>query len=120
MTNYRVVSGRYSRLEQQKEGQETRQVRVRYEVGDTFTPTDEEIKKLGKQIEPVQGRTRTEAPAPAPPDEQEQAQEEKPDPYQAIKHVGGGNYELPNGEKVKGKEAAAQRLAELMEEEQGK
>ena len=117
MTNYRVVSGRYSRLEQQKEGQETRQVRVRYGVGDTFTPTDEEIKKLGKQIEPVQERTRTEAPASAPPDEQGKQEEKNPDPYQAIKHIGGGNYELPSGERVKGKEAAVQRLTELMKEE---
>lgn len=110
MTNYKVISGRYSRLEEQKEGQETRQVRVRYGVGDTFTPTDEEIKKLGKQIEPVQERTRTE------PSEAEQEQPEQVE-SQAIIHVGGGSYELPNKERVKGKEAAVQRLTELMKEE---
>lgn len=30
-----------------------------------------------------------------------------------LKHVGGGYYELPNGEKVKGKEKALEALAEL-------
>lgn len=30
-----------------------------------------------------------------------------------LKHVGGGYYELPNGEKVQGKEKALEALAEL-------
>lgn len=30
-----------------------------------------------------------------------------------LKHVGGGYYELPNGEKVRGKEEALKALAEL-------
>ncbi|NBI30780.1 hypothetical protein [Chengkuizengella marina] len=33
--------------------------------------------------------------------------------FEGPKHVGGGNYELPNGEKVKGKEKAFARLKEL-------
>lgn len=30
-----------------------------------------------------------------------------------VQHVGGGTYQLPNGERVKGRDAAEQRLAEL-------
>ena len=38
----------------------------------------------------------------------------KPDEvYPEIEHVGGGWYELPNGEKVQGKEAALAALAAL-------
>jgi hypothetical protein len=33
------------------------------------------------------------------------------------KHVGGGYYELPNGEKVKGKENALKELAEINQED---
>ncbi|MCM3600635.1 hypothetical protein M3175_07820 [Robertmurraya korlensis] len=39
-------------------------------------------------------------------------EEENPE---AIKHVGGGYYELPNGEKVKGKDNALKALEELEE-----
>lgn len=35
-----------------------------------------------------------------------------------IKHTGGGWYELPNGQKVQGKEAAEKALKELMEDGQ--
>ena len=91
---YKIANGKYSRLEGQ--------VRVRYQVGDTFTPTDEEIKKLGTQIEPVVERSRT---APTPGKATPQA-----------KHVGGGHYELPGGERVRGKKAATERLAELEDE----
>lgn len=31
----------------------------------------------------------------------------------AVTHVGGGVFELPNGERVKGREAAEERLAEI-------
>ncbi|HFK2719153.1 TPA: hypothetical protein ACG1DY_005002 [Escherichia coli] len=37
------------------------------------------------------------------------------DDGQEIKHVGGGYYELPNGDKVKGKEAAEKALEEYKE-----
>ena len=36
-----------------------------------------------------------------------------PDQDPSLKHVGGGYYELPNGTKVRGKEAAVAALAEL-------
>ena len=107
---YKVVNGRYSRLETQNKGQEVRKVRVRYDVGDTFVPTDEEIEKLGRQITPVQERTRTQKT-------EDEGSDTTPEPQQSIKHIGGGNYELPNGERVKGKEAAVQRLSQLMQEE---
>jgi hypothetical protein len=38
---------------------------------------------------------------------------EQKDDDQGIKHVGGGYYELPNGEKVRGKEAALDTLKDL-------
>lgn len=38
------------------------------------------------------------------------AEDEDPE---GIKHTGGGYYELPNGEKVKGKEAALDALKEI-------
>lgn len=41
--------------------------------------------------------------------------EEVVEETQRMKHLGGGYYELPNGEKVKGKEAALNRLNELGE-----
>ena len=37
-----------------------------------------------------------------------------------VKHVGGGYFELPNGEKVKGKELALEKLNELNKEDQEK
>lgn len=41
----------------------------------------------------------------------------EPEVHEALKHVGGGTYELPNGEKVKGKEAAQKALDELQADE---
>ncbi len=37
-------------------------------------------------------------------------------PYDGIKHLGGGYYELPNGEKVRGKDKATAALEELNKE----
>lgn len=39
----------------------------------------------------------------------------KPETADQLKHVGGGYYELPNGEKVQGKENAEKALAEAGE-----
>ncbi|HZK53577.1 MAG TPA: hypothetical protein VFC84_05240 [Desulfosporosinus sp.] len=44
-------------------------------------------------------------------------QESHKEDDEPFKHVGGGYYELPNGEKVKGKENALERIKELEHEE---
>jgi hypothetical protein len=42
------------------------------------------------------------------------SEDEKPEPFaDEIEHVGGGWYQLPNGERVKGKGAALEAMAEL-------
>ncbi len=38
------------------------------------------------------------------------------DPDSELNHVGGGYYELPNGERIKGKEKAEKALADYLEE----
>ena len=43
----------------------------------------------------------------------EEKSNESPKSTDEIKHVGGGWYELPNGEKVKGKEEAQKVMAKL-------
>lgn len=103
---YRVVAGKYSRLEGG--------VRVRYRLGDIFTPTAEEIQKLGRMIQPV-----IESPSTIDEVEDPKPQTTGPEPVkvkvedldQLLKHTGGGWYVLsPNGERVKGKENARERL----------
>jgi hypothetical protein len=42
---------------------------------------------------------------------------EPDDPIEGLKHLGGGYYELPNGEKVRGKDSALEALAALAEKE---
>ncbi|GBF73060.1 hypothetical protein PA598K_01345 [Paenibacillus sp. 598K] len=71
----------------------------RYPVGSVYTGEDaeriEELQEKGYLAdEPVESK------APE-------------DPAEELKQVGKGVYELPNGEKVKGKEAALEALAKL-------
>lgn len=66
--------------------------RKRFEVGDEYSHEDE------GRIKELQELGHLEAP-----------EEEWP------KHIGGGSYELPNGERVKGKEAAQEALKSLEE-----
>lgn len=46
-------------------------------------------------------------------EEKKEVEEEKVEAEEWPKHVGGGYYELPNGEKVKGKKEALKKLEEL-------
>ena len=50
------------------------------------------------------------------PNNDEPAEEKSKQVEDVITHVGGGYYELPNGEKIKGKEAAQKALMELENE----
>jgi len=104
-TRYKVISGKYSRTEGAG--------RVRYRPGDTFIPTSEEIQKLGKTIRPViespsidkveEPKPQTSGPVPLSVKEE--------DLGRMLKHTGGGWYKLStSGEKVKGKQAALDRL----------
>ncbi|MNY55410.1 hypothetical protein D3C86_1913840 [compost metagenome] len=68
----------------------------RYVVGDSYTGIDERIGEL-QDLGYI-------------------GEETKPDEDSAdgsLKDVGGGNYELPNGEKIKGKKAALEALKKL-------
>ena len=53
------------------------------------------------------------------PQEKDFEEDHEDDPESLLKHVGGGYYELPNSERVKGKEKAEKALEEyLMEQEE--
>ncbi len=77
----------------------------RYNPGETYSTADPERAQLlirKKRIKSLpELKTRDDAPVTA----------------KNLKHVGGGNYELPNGDRVKGKEAAASALTEFTEED---
>ena len=48
-------------------------------------------------------------PAPVEPDQEDDLDSD-------LNHVGGGYYELPNGERIKGKDKAEKALADYLEE----
>jgi hypothetical protein len=54
------------------------------------------------------------------PQEKDFEEDHEDDPESLLKHVGGGYYELPNGERVKGKEKAEKVLADYLEGQEEK
>lgn len=108
---YRVKNSPHTRTEKGR--------RVRYQPGDVFEPTAQEIEQFGFKLEPVgggesaiQGDAEKEAEHPAPGGvaKTDYKEEELQD---QIWHLGGGWYELPNGERLRGKDNAMARMKEL-------
>ena len=77
----------------------------RYNPGDVYTTADPERAQL------LISKKRLARPP------KQKAQEDEPFTSKSLKHVGGGSYELPNGERVKGKEAATSALTELIKDD---
>jgi hypothetical protein len=77
-----------------------------YRVGSEYVSDEERIQFLNDEGY-VEGATEV-APL-ADPDHDDSDDDLDTD----LKHVGGGYYELPNGEKVRGKPEALKRLAEI-------
>jgi hypothetical protein len=75
----------------------------RFLVGDVYESDD------AKRADFLQDKGFLEEPS----DAENENEKENEDDGQDIKHVGGGYYELPNGEKVRGKEAALEALNAL-------
>jgi hypothetical protein len=78
--------------------------------GDAYLTEDEQRAKylqewgyLGEEVEQVQPK--------------EDAEEIEIEDENGIKHVGGGYYELPNGEKIKGKQEALAALEKMKDGE---
>ena len=83
-----------------------------YKVGDEypregFEPSEERLKELSSKDNKI-GKVLIVDP-------ENPLKEEKNDKDEFPKHVGGGNYELSNGEKVKGKEKAHEAQKALEE-----
>lgn len=54
------------------------------------------------------------------PKEKEIQEDHEDDPDSLLNHVGGGYYELPNGDRIKGKEKAEKALADYLQEQEEK
>ncbi|BES66058.1 hypothetical protein SANA_24970 [Gottschalkiaceae bacterium SANA] len=54
------------------------------------------------------------------PEEKEIQEDHEDDPDSLLNHVGGGYYELPNGERIKGKDKAEKALADYLQEQEEK
>lgn len=76
-----------------------------FPVGSQYVTDDQERIQFLNDAEYVEGATEV----VSNPDHTA----EDDDPNTEIKHVGGGYYELPNGEKIKGKENAEEALKAL-------
>jgi hypothetical protein len=86
--------------------------------GDAYFTEDEKRVKylqewgyLGEEVEQVQSEEDAEE------DAEEVEGEDKTEDENGVKHVGGGYYELPNGEKIKGKQEALVALAKMKDGE---
>lgn len=103
---YKLTQGTHSTI---KEGR-----RVRIGPGAIFVPSTAEIKAFQDRLELVEDKQPEDPPRvedPDPNQDDEKPQSEWP------KHRGGPWYELPNGEKIQGKEEADAAYKALMEEE---
>lgn len=54
------------------------------------------------------------------PQEKETQEDHEDDPESLLNHVGGGYYELPNGERIKGKDKAEKALTDYLQEQEEK
>jgi len=54
------------------------------------------------------------------PQEKEIQEDHEDDPDSLLNHVGGGYFELPNGERIKGKDKAEKALADYLQEQEEK
>ncbi|BES65854.1 hypothetical protein SANA_22930 [Gottschalkiaceae bacterium SANA] len=54
------------------------------------------------------------------PEESEPQEDHEEDPDSLLNHVGGGYFELPNGERIKGKDKAEKALVDYLQEQEEK
>lgn len=77
--------------------------------GETFETTEARAKVLEQATPRRAALARRTKPKPGP-SETKPSEPSETKPKTELKHVGGGWYELPNGERVQGKEAAEEAL----------
>lgn len=117
---YKLTQGTHTTIQEER--------RVRIEPGAVFVPSEEELKAFGDRLEKlheVASQTNMDEPlndsgsehegVETPPEEGGQVDTDEEWP----KHTGSGWYELPNGEKIQGKEKADEQYKALLEEQRG-
>lgn len=84
-----------------------------YEKGHLEAGVTQQQQEAAEKAEQIRNEEEQDAAEEKPAEEEQAASEEKAVEEEQIKHTGGGYYELPNGEKVQGKENALKALADL-------